>query len=146
VTFIGSILSNLCTCICKLVQILHFYICFGLCWQIIGLTSLPKFISSTGTKVQHKPINRPRKRVQTKEQKDNQRHPGRAHRTCPVHHRTVSGAPGKTDIKLFTFGNSQRRRAIIHRTVRCTPDSVRCSKRTRLRTRQSREFASAAPL
>jgi hypothetical protein len=44
----------------------------------------------------------------------------------------VSGAPGKIDFKLFTFGNSQSRRAIIHRTVRCTPDSVRCSKRTRL--------------
>jgi hypothetical protein len=28
--------------------------------------------------------------------------------------------------------NSHSRRAIIHRTVRCTPDSVRCSKRTRL--------------
>jgi hypothetical protein len=35
---------------------------------------------------------------------------------CPVCHRTVSGAPGKIDFKLFTFGNSQSRRAIIHRT------------------------------
>jgi hypothetical protein len=49
-----------------------------------------------------------------------------------VHHRTVSGAAGKTDFKLFTFGNFRSQRAIIHRTVRCTPDSVRCSKRTRL--------------
>jgi hypothetical protein len=39
----------------------------------------------------------------------------------------MSGAPGKIDFKLFTFGNSRSRRAIIHRTVRCTPDSVRCS-------------------
>jgi hypothetical protein len=31
---------------------------------------LPKFISSTGTKVHHKQIKRPRKRVQTKEQRD----------------------------------------------------------------------------
>jgi hypothetical protein len=30
--------------------------------------------------------------------------------------------------KLFTFGKTQRRSAINHRTVRCTPDSVRCSK------------------
>jgi hypothetical protein len=45
---------------------------------------------------------------------------------CPVCHRTVSGAPldsvwctrGLQD-KLNTFGNSQRRSAIIHRTVRC---------------------------
>jgi hypothetical protein len=28
--------------------------------------------------------------------------------------------------ELFTFGKIQRRSAIIHRTVRCTPDSVRC--------------------
>jgi hypothetical protein len=31
-------------------------------------------------------------------------------------------------LQLFTFGKIQSRRAIIHRTVRCTPDSVRCSK------------------
>jgi hypothetical protein len=35
--------------------------------------------------------------------------------------------------ELFTFGKIQRRFAIIHRTVRCTPDSVRCSKEGRLR-------------
>jgi hypothetical protein len=34
--------------------------------------------------------------------------------------------------KLLNLGNFQSRRAIIHRTVRCTPDSVRCSKGTRL--------------
>jgi hypothetical protein len=42
-------------------------------------------------KIHNKPIKRPRKRVQTKEQRDNRRHPGLAHRT-------VSGAPG--DFKL----------------------------------------------
>jgi hypothetical protein len=31
-------------------------------------------------------------------------------------------------LQLFSFGKIQSRRAIIHRTVRCTPDSVRCSK------------------
>jgi hypothetical protein len=48
---------------------------------------------------------------------------------CPVCHRTVSGAPpdsvrctrGLQD-KLITFGNSQRRLAIIHQTVRCTTE------------------------
>jgi hypothetical protein len=35
-------------------------------------------------------------------------------------------------LELLSLGNFQSRRAIIHRTVRCTPDSVRCSKRTRL--------------
>jgi hypothetical protein len=34
-------------------------------------------------------------------------------------------------LKLVTFGKIQRRSAIIHRTVRCTPDSVRCSKERR---------------
>jgi hypothetical protein len=35
-------------------------------------------------------------------------------------------------VKLVTFGKIQRRSAIIHRTVRCTPDSVRCPKEERL--------------
>jgi hypothetical protein len=35
-------------------------------------------------------------------------------------------------VKLVTFGNIQRRFTIIHRTVRCTPDSVRCPKEERL--------------
>jgi hypothetical protein len=34
-------------------------------------------------------------------------------------------------LELATFGNFAGRRAIIHRTVRCTPDSVRCSKEAR---------------
>jgi hypothetical protein len=46
---------------------------------------------------------------------------------CPVCHQTVSGVPPDSvwctrglQAKLHTFGNSQRRFAIIHRTVRCT--------------------------
>jgi hypothetical protein len=38
---------------------------------------------------------------------------------CPVCHRTVSGAPGPFNSKLFTFGFLQRHSAIIHRTIRC---------------------------
>jgi hypothetical protein len=34
-------------------------------------------------------------------------------------------------LQLVTFGKIQRRSAIIHRTVQCTPDSVRCSKEGR---------------
>jgi murein endopeptidase len=53
-----------------------------------------------------------------------------------VCHRTVSGAPSDSvrctrGLQLATFGNFSGRRAIIHRTVRCTPDSVRCSKEAR---------------
>jgi hypothetical protein len=51
---------------------------------------------------------------------------------CPVAHRTVSGAPGGLALNSSASGFSWSRRAIIHRTVRCTPDSVRCSKGTRL--------------
>jgi hypothetical protein len=49
-----------------------------------------------------------------------------------VAHRTVSGAPGGIALNSSASEFSRSRRAIIHRTVRCTPDSVRCSKRTRL--------------
>jgi hypothetical protein len=45
----------------------------------------------------------------------------------------VSGAPGNFAQNSSASGFSWSRHAIIHRTVRCTPDSVRCSKRTRLR-------------
>jgi hypothetical protein len=51
-----------------------------------------------------------------------------------VCHRTVSGAPPNSvrctravEAKLATFGNFQGRSAIIHRTVREPPDSVRCT-------------------
>jgi hypothetical protein len=36
-------------------------------------------------------------------------------------------------LKLIALGIFQSQRAIIHRTVRCTPDSVRCSFESRLR-------------
>jgi hypothetical protein len=50
----------------------------------------------------------------------------------------MSGAPPDNirctrglQLKLATFGNFRRHSAIIHQTVRCTPDSVRCSKEER---------------
>jgi hypothetical protein len=49
-----------------------------------------------------------------------------------VAHRTVSSAPGDLAQNSSASGIFRSRRAIIHRTVRCTPDSVRCSKKTRL--------------
>jgi hypothetical protein len=49
-----------------------------------------------------------------------------------VAHRTVSGAPGDLAQNSSASGIFRSRRAIIHWTVWCTPDSVRCSKRTRL--------------
>jgi hypothetical protein len=46
---------------------------------------------------------------------------------CPVHHQTVSGAPEDSNSNSQPSGISRGTHAIIHRTVRCTPDSVRCS-------------------
>ena len=43
-------------------------------------------------------------------------------------HRTVSGAPEDSNSNSPPSGISRGTRAIIHRTVRCTPDSVRCAK------------------
>jgi hypothetical protein len=46
-------------------------------------------------------------------------------------------------VKLVTFGKTQSRSAIIHRTIRCTPDSVRCSKEERLRNSPASGIRSA---
>jgi hypothetical protein len=50
------------------------------------------------------------------------------HRTVSGVHRTVSGAPEDSNSNSPPSGISRGTRAIIHRTVRCTPDSVRCAK------------------
>jgi hypothetical protein len=75
----------------------------------------------------------------TKRARDNRRLPWSGALDCPVGHRTVSGAPPDNvrctrehQTKLLTFGKIQSRSAIIHRTVWCTPDSVRCPKEERL--------------
>jgi hypothetical protein len=63
----------------------------------------------------------------TKRARDNRRLSWSGAPDCPVCHRTVSGAPPDSvrctrglQAKLRTFGNFQRRFAIIHRTVWCT--------------------------
>jgi hypothetical protein len=73
-------------------------------------------------KVQHKPIKRYEIGFKRKEQKK-PREPWSGAPDCPVCHRTVSGAPGWIDFKLFTFGFLEAHSAIIHRTVRCTKRS-----------------------
>jgi hypothetical protein len=47
---------------------------------------------------------------------------------CPVHHRTVSGAPERSGSELASFGKTRGRSAKIHRTVRCTPDCPVCQR------------------
>jgi hypothetical protein len=55
------------------------------------------------------------------------------HVWCTIGHSTVHVRCTRgLRAELLSLGNFQSRRDIIHRTVRCTPDSVRCSKGTRL--------------
>jgi hypothetical protein len=80
----------------------------------------------------------------TKEQRANRRQLWSGTPDCPVCHRTVSGAPPDmsgapedSSSNSPPSGISRGTRAIIHRTVRCTPDSVRCAKKE-----QPQELAS----
>jgi hypothetical protein len=91
-------------------------------------------------KVHNKPIKKTDVGFKTKEQKGQPKASLVWRTGLSGAHRTVSGAPPDSvrctrglQLKLVTFGNFRRRSAIIHRTVRCTPDSVRCSKERRLR-------------
>jgi hypothetical protein len=47
---------------------------------------------------------------------------------CPVPHRTVSGAPGRSGFELASFGKTEGRSAIIHRTVRCASGATATSR------------------
>ena len=47
---------------------------------------------------------------------------------CPVHHRTVSGAPERSDSELASFGKMEGRSAKIHRTVRCASGATTTSR------------------
>jgi hypothetical protein len=86
-----------------------------------------------------KPIQR-LKRVQEERSKGNQSAPWSGAPDCPVHHRTVSGAPGKNDFKLFTFGFPRRTSAIIHRTVRCATGLSGAPAEQRLSARNGRLY------
>jgi hypothetical protein len=52
-------------------------------------------------------------------------------------HRTVSDAPGRIDLKLFSFGFPRHSSAIIHRTVRCASGATAiCTQRSTLQSEQ----------
>jgi hypothetical protein len=59
-----------------------------------------------------------------------QREQGTTEGTSRLGHQTVRCTRG-LQLKLATFRNFQGHSAIIHQTVWCTPDSVRCSKEER---------------
>jgi hypothetical protein len=59
------------------------------------------------------------------------------HRTVSGAPPDMSGAPEDSNANSLPSGISRGTRAIIHRTVRCTPDSVRCAKE-----KQPQELAS----
>jgi hypothetical protein len=80
--------------------------------------------------VHNKSIKWPRKGSRRKEQRKPK---------CSLIWRTgLSGAPGKIDFKLFTFGFSRRTSAIIHRTVRCTTGLSGAPAEQRLTARNGR--------
>jgi hypothetical protein len=86
----------------------------------------------------------------TKRARDNRRQPWSGPPDCPVHHRTVSGAPPDSvrctrglQAKLRTFGNFQRRFAIIHRTVRCTTGQCPVLQRRATLNSPASDFCSA---
>jgi hypothetical protein len=83
---------------------------------------------------------------------------------CPVHHRTVSGAPRESNSELASFGNplrynspdcpvSHRTVSGAHRTVRCDSGATATSRATvdcnalnaRLRAQRSRARAGGTP-
>ena len=99
--------------------------------QIIGLTSLPKCIDYTGVKGSHSANKKTKFWIQQRSKVATEGTSGLGAPDCPVHHRTVSGAPEDSSSNSPPSGNSRGTRAIIHRTVRCTPDSVRCAKEER---------------
>jgi hypothetical protein len=90
-------------------------------------------ISYTGVKGSHLANKKTKSWIQQKSKGANRRHLWSGAPDCPVCHRTVSGAPEDSNSNLPPSGISRDTRAIIHRTVRCTPDSVRCSKEERPR-------------
>ena len=69
----------------------------------------------------------------TKEQRGNRRHLWSGAPDCPVCHRTVSGAPEDSNSNSPPSGISRGTRAIIHRTVRCTPDMSGAPRKSGLR-------------
>ena len=80
------------------------------------------------SKIQHKTNKKNKTRVKRKEQRGNRRHPWSGAPDCPVRHRTCPVHQGNSDSNSPPSGIPRGDSAIIHRTVRCTPDSVRCAK------------------
>jgi hypothetical protein len=87
----------------------------------------------------------------TKRARDNRRLPWSGAPDCPVCHWTVSGGAPPDSVrctrelqaKLFTFGNSQRRLAIIHQTVRCTTGQCSVPQRRATLNSPASDFRSA---
>jgi hypothetical protein len=100
----------------------------------VGLIVCSRLYVLQVPKIQHKTNKKNKTRVKIKEQRGNRGHPWSGAPDCPVCHRTVNSTCPVyqgTQIQTRHLRESQGRRAIIHRTVRCTPDSVRCSNGTR---------------
>jgi hypothetical protein len=99
---------------------------------------LPKCIDYTGAKGSHPANKKTKFWIQQRSKKATEGTSGLKAPDCPVYtgqcpvrHRTVSGAPEDSNSNLPPSGMSRGDSAIIHRTVRCTPNSVRCAKEER---------------
>jgi hypothetical protein len=93
-------------------------------------------------KVHTQPIKRPSFGF-NKGARGNRRYPWSGAPDCPVCHRTCPVHQGDSDSNSPPSGISRGDSAIIHRTVRCTPDSVRCSKGGVLRNSPASGFHSS---
>jgi hypothetical protein len=67
---------------------------------------------------------------------------------CPVHHRTVSGAPGWINSNSPPSGFWESHSAIIHRTVRCStglsgvPAEQRLQRNSRLQRKPEKRYSA----
>ena len=90
---------------------------------------MPKCIDYTGVKGSHSANKKTKFWIQQKSKSGNRRPSGLGSPDCPVytgqcpvHHRTVSGAPEDSNSNSPPSGISRGTRAIIHRTVRCAKE------------------------
>ena len=88
-------------------------------------------MSYTGAKGSHLANKKTKYWVQQKSKEVTEGTSGLAHRTVSGAPPNMSGAPEDSNSNSSPSGISRGNSAIIHRTVRCTPDSVRCSKEER---------------
>ena len=108
--------------------------------KILRLTSLPKCIVYTGVKGSHSANKKIKFWIQQRSKRGNRRHLWSGGTGLSGVHRTVSGTPEDSDSNLPPSGISRGTHAIIHRTVRCTPDMSGAPRKVVLRNTPASGF------